>query len=469
MGTEITRPAPTAVTKTARAGAVALAGPGAPDGNSEAQVLRAWSARGPVIVGILAVLALVGGFGTWSVMSNIAGAIVAPGAIELEQNRQVVQHPDGGVVTEILVGEGDLVEAGQVLVRLDRERLDTERTIVESQLFELMARRGRLEAERDGDAEIGFDDQLIAAAAANSDVAEMLESNRNLFAQRRDNFAASVEQLGKRKAQTVAQIEGLSAQLTALETQVALIDEELKGQYELQEKGLAQLPRVMSLEREKARLQGAAGEVVASKAQAEGRITEVEIEIIRIGAQSREDAITALSEQEGRELELAERRRAILEQLSRLDIRAPLSGAVHALQIFGERSVIQPAQPVLYIVPQDRPLVIGVQVETIHVDQVHVGQEVILRFSAFNSRQTPEILGRVISVSPDALSDDRTGRSFYRARVELSEGEIDKLPEGSVLIPGMPVEAYLRTGDRSPITYLMKPLADYFNKAFREN
>jgi membrane fusion protein, type I secretion system len=456
--------------KAARKGNLPQVGAGGPDAApSAAQVQKAWSARGPVILGILAVLVLVGGFGTWSATSNIAGAIVAPGAIEVEQNRQAVQHPDGGVVEEILVKEGDVVEAGQVLVRLDPERLNSERTIVESQLFELMARRGRLEAERDGDTAVTFDDEILAIAETNPDVAEMLESNRRLFAQRRDNLAASVEQLGKRNAQTVAQIDGLSAQLDALKTQSALIAEELEGQLTLQEKGLAQLPRVLSLEREKARLEGSAGEIIASTAQAEGRITEIEIEIIRIQAESREEANAQLSEQEGRELELAERRRAILEQLDRLDIRAPRGGAVHALQIYGERSVIQPAQPVLYIVPQDKPLIIGVQVETIHVDQVHVGQEVILRFSAFDTRRTPEIFGRVISVSPDALNDERTGRSFYRARVELAEGEIDKLPAGSVLIPGMPVEAFLRTGDRSPIAYLMKPLADYFNKAFREN
>jgi HlyD family type I secretion membrane fusion protein len=464
MGTEITTPAPTKLTKKAADGALALPGPG----SSERDVLKAWTARGPVILGLIAVLVLVGGFGTWSVMSNIAGAIVAPGAIEVEQNRQVVQHPDGGVVEEILVQEGDVVEAGQVLVRLDPERLNSELTIVESQLFEVMARRGRLEAERDGAETVSFDEALVAAAADNPDVAEMMESNRKLFAQKRDNLAASVDQLGKRKGQIASQIEGLDAQLKALQEQVAFIDEELVNQTALFERGLTQQSRVLALQREKSRLEGSAGEIIASRAQAEGRITEIEIEIIRIQAQSREDAIAQLSEQEGRELELAERRRAILEQLDRLDIRAPRSGAVHALQIFGERSVIQPAQPVLYIVPQDQPLVIGVQVETIHVDQIHVGQEVTLRFAAFDTRQTPEILGRVISVSPDALHDERTGRSYYRARVELLEGEIDKLPEGSVLIPGMPVQAYLRTGEHSPIAYLLKPFADYFNNAFRE-
>lgn len=468
MSRELTRRARTEVRKPGKpASPLILGDPISTE--PDTQVLRAWTARGPVILGIVALIVLIGGFGTWAVTSNIAGAIIAPGAIEVEANQQVVQHPDGGVVAEILVREGDVIEAGQILVRLDPERLNSELTIIESQLFELMARRGRLQAERDGAESVSFSDELNAVAADNPDVAEMLESNRNLFTQKRENLAASVEQLEKRKAQTIAQIGGLSAQLGALETQADLVAEELEGQRSLQEKGLAQLPRILALEREKASLEGSAGEIVAAKAQAEGRITEIEIEILRLAAQSREEAIAELSAQEGRELELAERRRAILERLSRLDIRAPRAGAVHALQVFGEQSVIQPAQPVLYIVPQDQPLIIGVQVETIHIDQVHVGQEVILRFSALDTRQTPEILGRVISVSPDALADERTGMSYYRARVELADGEMEKLPEGSVLIPGMPVEAYLRTGDRSPIAYLVKPLADYFNKAFREN
>jgi HlyD family secretion protein len=436
---------------------------------AEAEVLQAWTARGPVILGILALIVLVGGFGTWAVLSNISGAIVAPGSIEVEQNRQAVQHPDGGVVDEILVREGDVVETGQVLIRLDQERLTSDLTIVESRLFELVSRRGRLEAERDSAEAIRFDDEIIAAAATQPDVSDMMESNRKLFAQRRENLDASVEQLQKRKDQMASQIEGLDSQFNALREQIAFVEEELVSQTTLFERGLTQQSRVLGLQREKARLEGSAGEIIAARAQAEGRITETEIEIIRLRSQSREEAITQLSQQEGRELELAERRRAILEQLNRLDIRAPRAGAVHALQVYGERSVIQPAQPVLYIVPQDGPLIIGVQVQTIHIDQVRVGQEVTLRFSAFDTRRTPEILGRVVTVSPDALHDERTGASYYRARVEISEGEIDKLPDGAILVPGMPVEAYLQTGARSPIAYLAKPLTDYFNTAFREN
>lgn len=436
---------------------------------ADPEVLRAWSPRKPLMLGLIAIVLLVGGLGVWAVTTTLSGAIVANGMIEVESNRQAVQHPDGGVVDEVLVREGDVVEAGQVLIRLDRQRLTSELSIIESQLFKLMAQRGLFEAERDGAAEITFDPELLAAVDRYPEIGEMLDSNRRLFAQRAENLASSIEQLGKRKAQIASQIEGLNAQYTALESQLALVEQELTGQVKLQEQGLAQLTRVLGLQREQASLLGSSGEIVASIAQSEGQITEIDIEIQKQQAQMREEAIAQLSQQEGNELELAERRRALLEQLNRLDIRAPVAGAVHELTVFGERSVIRPAEPILFIVPQDRPLIIAVQVETIHIDQVHVGQDVVLRFSAFDTRRTPEIWGRVISVSPDVIQDQRTGRTYYRARVEISEGETSKLPEGSVLVPGMPVQAYLRTGERSPAAYLLRPFIDYFTTAFREN
>jgi HlyD family secretion protein len=428
-----------------------------------------WSARGPLTLGFLAIAVLVGGFGTWATTTRISGAIVAPGAIEVEQNRQVVQHLDGGIVASIEVREGDMVTVGQVLIRLDAEDLTSELTIVESQLFDLMARRGRLEAERDDARDVVFAPELLAVAESNPDVAAILEGNRRLFRQRRDNLWSSVEQLEKRAAQIAAQIGGIDAQRGALDEQARLIAEELADQQTLLDKGLAQASRVSALQREQARLVGTLGEVIATSAGAEGRITEIEIEILRIQAQRREEASEALSQLEGRELELVERRRALRQRRDRLDIRAPVSGAVHAMQVFGAGAVIRPAEPVLFIVPQDRPLIIGVRVAPIHIDQIRVGQPVFLRFAAFDNRTTPELTGTVLSISPDALTDEATGQRFYRARIEMPEDETDKLPAGTTLIPGMPVEAYLRTGDRSPLAYLVKPLTDYFNKALRED
>ncbi|MEM8553756.1 MAG: HlyD family type I secretion periplasmic adaptor subunit [Pseudomonadota bacterium] len=428
-----------------------------------------WNSRWHVRFGMIVVFILVGGFGGWAVFSQIAGAIIATGQIEVDRNRQVVQHPDGGVVEEILVDEGDTVVAEQVLIRLDGTLVRSELAIIESQYYELVARRGRLEAERDGRDVLEFDDDLITVAATRADVADLMDGQQRLYAARAESLEKEIDQLSKRRTQIGNQIEGILAQQTALGQQLALLRDELGDQMDLMNKGLAQRSRVLALQREEARLAGSLGELVAAQAESEGRITELEIEVIKLETRRREEAITRLRDLQFRELELAEQRRALLEQLSRLDIKAPVSGVIYGLQVFAERSVIRPADPVLFLVPQDRPLVIATRVEPIHIDQVFPGQEVIVRFSALDARTTPELTGEVTQVSADAFTDEQVGMSYYRAEVVLQDGEAEKLPGDAVLLPGMPVEAYLRTDDRSPLTYLVKPLSDYFNKAFRES
>jgi HlyD family secretion protein len=429
---------------------------------------RQWSARKPMIIGSLALLVLVGGFGTWAVGSNIAGAIIASGRIEVDRNRQVVQHPDGGVVEEILVDEGDMVEEGQTLIRLDAVDLRSELNIVEGQLFEIMARRGRLEAERDEAESIAFDPELEVMANLRNDLGELIDGQQRLFDARRTSVQREIEQLEKRRGQIADQIKGIEAQQTSVSRQLELIQQELTDQRSLLDRGLAQASRVLALERQAVNLTGTLGELVSSEAQAEGRITEIDIEIIKLGTRRREEAITTLRDLQYRELELAEQRRSLRDRLSRLDIRAPVSGIVYGLQVQTPRSVIRAADPVLFLVPQDRPLVIAAQVDPINIDQVTIGQPVTLRFSALDQRSTPELTGNVTQVSADAFQDDASGLSYYRAEIELAEGEADRLPEGTILIPGMPVEAFIRTDDRAPIVYLVKPLTDYFTQAFRD-
>lgn len=427
---------------------------------------QTWSARKPLIIGFLALIVLVGGFGTWAVRAQITGAIIASGRIEVDQNRQIIQHPTGGIVAEILVREGEPVEAEEILMRLDDNAYRSELAIIEGQLFELIARRGRLEAERDGMKEIVFDMLLDEAGAQG----ESLKAGQlRLFVARRASEDNQIDQLTKRAGQIRNQIEGIVAQQAALTEQLALIEEELVSQQALLDRGLAQAARVLALRREKASLLGSQGDFTAQIAQAEGRITETDIQIITLDNKRREDAITRLRDLQFNELELSERRAALLVELDRLDIRAPVSGIVYDLTIFAPRSVVRPADPLMYLVPQDRPLVIAAEVETIHIDQVFVGQEVNVRFSAFDQRRTPELIGRVTQVSADAFEDERRGASFYRAEIILADGEIEKLPDDLTLIPGMPAESFLRTDDRTPLDYLIKPLADYFAKAFRES
>ncbi|MFG6590082.1 HlyD family type I secretion periplasmic adaptor subunit [Sulfitobacter sp. 1A12157] len=428
-----------------------------------------WSARRPLILGFIGLLLLFGGFGTWAVTSQIAGAVVASGRIEVDRNRQIVQHETGGVVADILVDEGDSVAAGDVLLRLDAEQLTSQLAIVEGQLYELMARRGRLEAQRDEVETVTFDEELLTAGTANPDVQELVDGQRNLFDARRVSVAQELEQLGKRRAQINAQIRGVDAQEAALSRQLELIEEELANQQSLLDRGLTQASAVLTLMREQARLRGQIGELSAQKAQSQERVTEIDIERLKLRSAGREEAITQLRDLRYRELEMAEQRRALRAEIDRLDIRAPVSGVIYGMQVQTPRSVVRAAEPLMYLVPQDRPLIIASQVQTIHIDQVAVGQEVNLRLSALNQRTTPELVGKVLQVSADSIEDDATGQSYYRAEIALNPGETDKLEAGTILLPGMPVEAFIRTGERSPMAYLLKPMADYFARAFRES
>ena len=439
--------------------------PVAPPSASEVQNLL--SARKSVILGGVTAAVLVLGFGLWSVLSEISGAIVASGQIEVSQNRQIVQHPDGGVVAEIAVKDAQAVQAGDLLIRLDGALVKSELAIVEGQLFEVMARSVRLTAERD-DADMPvFTGELAELAKTRPEVAELIEGQRSLFLARRESVLKQSEQLQKRSAQIASQIEGVDAQVAALVEQLSLIQQELTDQRTLLEKGLAQSSRVLALEREASRLQGSVGELKSSRAQAEGRSTEVELEVLRLAAVRREEANTQLRDIGAKVLELAERRRALMEQIARLEIRAPVSGTVLGLAVTTPQAVVRAAEPLMYLIPQDRPLVINAQVQTIHVDEVHVGQKVRVMFPAFSSRTTPELWGHVVTVSADALVDERAQMAFYKAEIVLDPGELERL-EGLTLIPGMPVEAFIETGARSPMAYLLKPFTDYFAVAFRE-
>lgn len=422
----------------------------------------------PYILSGFATLALLlGGFGLWSVSSQISGAVVATGQIEVDQSRQIVQHPDGGVVETVAVREGQAVAAGELLLRLDGSAMQSELDIVETQLFEAMSRRARLEAERDDAPAILTPPELADAAARDPDIAELLDGQSRLFEARRDTLLKQIEQLGKRAEQAKAQTDGIEAQRVAGERQLDLIRSELDDTRSLMDKGLAQMSRVTALEREEAGLMGQLGELAALRARTEGQITEIELESLRLAAARREEANEQLRDVTSAELELRERYRALAERIARLEIRAPVSGLVLGLRVTTPRAVIRPADPVLYLVPQDRPLVISVRVSPYNVDEVHLDQDVRLVLPGVQGRLMPEITGRVSVVSADAFTDDTTGQSFYRAEILLDPSEMAKL-EGQPLLPGMPVEAFIQTGDRTPLAYLLQPLTDYFRRAFRE-
>lgn len=428
---------------------------------------RSLTGRRHLVIGFATLALLLGGFGYWSVASRIAGAVVAAGQVQVDQSRQIVQHPDGGVVETVAVREGQAVRAGDLLIRLDGSALKSEHDIVETQLFEAMARRARLEAERDDAVDIRVPQELQAAAAQNPDVAELLAGQRSLFAARRETLLKQVEQLAKRADQARAQADGIAAQSVAGQRQLDLIRSELADTQGLLDKGLAQMSRVTALEREEAGLMGQLGELAALRARTEGQITEIGLESLRLSAARREEANEQLRDVTSAELQLRERRRALQDRIARLDMRAPVSGLVLGLQVTTPRAVIRPADAVLYLIPQDRPLVIAVQISPYNVDEVRLDQPVRLVLPGVQGRLMPELWGRVAVLSADAFLDQATGQSFYRAEILLTPGEMAKL-DGHALLPGMPVEAFIQTGERTPLAYLLQPFTDYFRRAFRE-
>ena len=428
---------------------------------------QTWSARAPLALGYIAIAVLVGGFGAWAALSNIAGAVVASGQIEVDRNRQAVQHPQGGVVLTLDVIEGQRVAEGEVLMRLDPSTIHSNLAVIRAQLNEWRARQARLEAERDLATRIAFPSDLLETAATDPDLADVLEGQRNLFAARAETLAQEVDQLGRRADQIRAQIDGFTAQDQALRDQRSLVLAELENVQNLVERGLSEASRALTLQREAARLLGSIGEIEAASAEAEGRITEIELQVLQQQTARREEAIAELREVRVQQAELIERERVLERQLEDSEIRAPVAGVVYGLAVFGTRSVVQAAEPVLYLVPQDRPLVISTRIAPTDVDEVFVGQSVTLRFPAFDMRSTPELFGQVRQVSADAFVDSASGASFYEAEIVLNEGEASRLG-GETLLPGMPVEAFIRTEDRTPLTYLLRPLTDYFNRAFRE-
>jgi HlyD family secretion protein len=425
-----------------------------------------YSATRPLIIGFTALLLLVAGIGYWSVRTQIAGAIIANGMIVVENNRQVVQHAEGGIVGQIAARDGDSVAAGDLLIELDDSLLLSDLAVAKLQLFELRVRRARLEAERDEAESITFSADLLALdeeAARNQ-----IEGQRLLFAARKKTLEKAQSQITERILQTGNQIKGTEAQLAALATQEELTLQELTIQEDALSRGLTQSGRVSQLRREAARLAGEIGKLTSDIARFKGEIAGFEIEQVRLQNKRREVAIDDLRDIQFRELELTEQRVSLLKRLERLEIRAPVAGVVYGATVFARNAVVLPAEPLMYVIPQDQPLIVSARVPSNHIDQVYVGQTATLRFTAFNQRLTPEVTGTVTFVSADVFEDDATGVTYYRVKVVPLIEELPEL-EAWNLLPGMPVEAYLRTDDRTPLSYLTKPLTDYFGRAFRES
>lgn len=430
-------------------------------------VAQRWSATRFMRLGGITAIILVFCLGAWAAFASISGAVVAQGRLKVSGERQVVQHLTGGVVAEIAVREGDVVQAGDLLVRLDDRRLRAELAILDTQLHETMARIARLEAEQDQAPAITFPAELLAAAGRDPEIAGLVAGQQRLFDTRRVRQATEREQLRERQAQIEEEIRGLEAQAESYARQLELVDEELLSLASLRAQGLMQASRVLAVERESVNLSGEMGALAAAIAQARGRITEIDLQRSALDGSLVEDAMTQLRDLKPSEADLRERRLDLIETIDQLDVRAPRDGVVLDMRIFALRAVIQAADPILYVVPISDDLVVDARIRPQDIDQVWPGQPARLRFAAFNQRTTPEVEATVLRVSPDALQDQATGETYYSIEIGLAPDTLDLLA-GLTLIAGMPVDAFIQTGARSPIAYLVQPMTDFLARAWRE-
>ena len=418
-----------------------------------------------LVCGIAIVALLAGGVGGLAATTELAGAVIASGLVVVDSNVKKVQHPTGGVVGELRVRDGDRVKAGDVVVRLDETITQANLAILVKSLTELGARQGRLEAERDGTKTVTFLPDLVSRKS-DPEVARVMAGEAGLFETRRKAREGQMAQLRERIGQLKEQINGLNDQIKAKKREIELISQELEGVRDLWRKNLVQIQRVTALERDAARLEGERGALISTIAQTRGKITETELQILQIDQDLQTEVGKELAEIRGKSAELIERKVAAEDQLKRIDIRAPQDGIVHQSTVHTIGGVITAGEAIMVIVPQTDELTVESKLNPQDIDQVRIGQQAVLRFSAFNQRTTPELNAEVSRVSGDLTTDQRTGMSYYTVRISIPENEVARLG-GLKLLPGMPLEAFIQTGERTVLSYLTKPFTDQAARAFR--
>jgi HlyD family secretion protein len=422
-----------------------------------------FSLRAHVLFGLLLAVALVIGCGGWAATARLAGAVIAQGAVKVDQNLKEVQHRDGGTVQAIAVRQGERVSEGQVLFRLDDVQIRTELSIIRSQLADVLGRRARLLAERDG-----LDAMLDppGLGALSDDAVKIMAGERRLFSGNRQNRESRKELLEITIVQSGEETKGLEARLSAKREELRLVEIERDKYLNLFQKGFIDGVKVFNINREWARLLGERGEIEAMIARAKLRINEARLQIITIDETARTEAQRELTPIEARIAELSDRRVAAEDRLARAEIKAPVAGIVNELSVFTVGGVITPAARLATIVPETAKLLVEIKIAPADIDQVHAGQPARLRFAAFARNTTPEIPGQVRHVSPATTKDAQSDATFYIAEVEIARD--DKALEGKTLVPGMPVEVLITTDDRTALSYLVKPVMDHAHRVFRE-
>jgi HlyD family secretion protein len=419
-----------------------------------------------VLSGILlfSFIFIFGGF--WFYTASIAGSIIAQGSVAVLGKPKTIQHLDGGIVASIEVDDGDLVEKNELLVRLDDTLLNANLNIHQNRLLENVALRSRLAAERDGLNEIIWDFEILGPFDMSLSP-KAKQAQERLFQARLSTRKGQISQLREQIKQYRNQQTGIQALKRSRQTQIDFLDDELEGIRSLNERGLSPKSQLMALERQREEIIGQIAEQDAESARIQNAIGGSEIQILQVDREFRQEVLIELRLVEQEINDLVQQLHTTVEQLKRVKIKAPVKGIVHELSVFTIGGVISASSPVLQIIPSEEGFEIEANVEPQFIDELYLGQPAILRFSAFNQRTTPELNANVEGISANVVVDDRTGFPFYKVRLSVEDSEVERLND-QPLIPGMPVETYIKTDDRTALNYLIKPLLDQISRAFRE-
>jgi HlyD family secretion protein len=437
--------------------------------------------RRRLIAGYVVTAIFVVGILGYAAIAQIRGAVIAPGNIVVEGNIRRIQHQDGGSIAAILVRNGQKVAAGDLLVRMNETQARAELGVVMVQLYSQQVRAARLVAERENlpaikfpppPTESGFDRDpaplMQAMSLSCTNLAACLSIENDLFLARRRAREGEISQLRERVQQIGQEIEGLTAQANAVEAQAKVVRDELVGLEALLKQGLTQLSRINPQRLNLAQLEGQAGDLKAQVARARGRISEINVQIAQVDKQTLNEVTKDLREASEKIADLHERRLAALAKLARIEVRAPIAGTVHQMNVFTIGGVIAPGETVMQIVPENEKLLVESRIDPAFIDQVSVGQDALVRFSTFDQRMTPELVGHVVFVSADLEQDQKTqAPPYFRSRVELDPGEVEKLVDQRI-ISGLPAEVHLQTRERTILSYFLKPITDQISRTFRE-
>lgn len=416
--------------------------------------------------GLLALGVLLGGATAWAAFARIASAVIATGSIVVEGKPKSVQHLDGGIVKALHVDTGDRVERDQVLLELDDTTIAANLAIYERRLREAIVQKERLTAELNGEPEFVPPTEL-ASLLKLGDLTRSVAQQKSMMKARQLTRESQLEQFDEKIAQLMNQIEGVEALSQEKEAQISKYAEEIVAVETLTNESLAPRSQLLALQRAQAELRGQSAEQSAEAARLRNAVTETRLAKLQVDREYRERAIQELEKADQQIDEIRQQMEATRKQLARIAIRAPVTGIVHELSVFTIGGIIQPGQTVMQIVPQSGAHEVEVNVDIQSIDQVFLGQRVIVRFPAFHQRTTPELDGKVQAISPSSVVDEDRGTAFYRVAVEIPLEEMSRL-EGKTLIPGMPVEAFMPIEERTVLSYLLKPLTDQFNSALRE-